>query len=113
MLLSFHPCLPFCWICYQQQGSFAPRMLLRFVATMSPSEAPLAFHRSPGCSKLYGFPAPPISRRDEESFSSCLGLPARDTPSRAQQIEEVNLVDARNARSPVIDVQRTTFPMSE
>src|ERR1700694_1238614 len=32
------PCLPFCWSCYKQQGSFAPRTLLRFVATMNPSE---------------------------------------------------------------------------
>src|SRR5436190_23311415 len=24
------------------------------------------------CRRLYGFPAPPISRRDEEGFSSCL-----------------------------------------
>src|ERR1700735_856695 len=27
------------------------------------------------CGRLYGFPAPPISRRDEEGFSSCLACP--------------------------------------
>ena len=27
------------------------------------------------CLRLYGFPAPPISRRDEEGFSSCLAHP--------------------------------------
>src|SRR5260370_16873957 len=32
-----HPCLPFCWNRYKQQGSFAPRTLLRFAATMNPS----------------------------------------------------------------------------
>src|ERR1700730_537095 len=32
-----HPCLPFCWNRYKQHGSFAPRTLLRFAATMNPS----------------------------------------------------------------------------
>src|SRR5260370_32959350 len=32
-----HPCLPYCWNHYKQQGSFAPRMLLRFATTMNPS----------------------------------------------------------------------------
>src|SRR6202011_802234 len=36
--LSFHPCLPFVGAVTKQQGSFAPRTLLRFAATMSPSE---------------------------------------------------------------------------
>ena len=40
-----------------------------------PSRHPLAFHRFPGCRRLYGFHAPPISRRDEEGFSSCLACP--------------------------------------
>ncbi len=33
---------------YKQQGSFAPRKLLRFAATMS-LRNPLVFHRLPGC----------------------------------------------------------------
>src|SRR3984893_12780544 len=32
------PLPPFCWNCYKQQGSLAPRTLLLFIATMSPSE---------------------------------------------------------------------------
>jgi hypothetical protein len=35
--LSFHPCLPFCWSHYKQQGLFAPRPLRRFPATTGPS----------------------------------------------------------------------------
>src|SRR6266853_5391594 len=72
--LSSHPCLPFCWSYYKQQGSFAPRKLLRFAATMSPSET-LSSSTDFLDVQLYGFPAPPISRRDEEGFSSCLACP--------------------------------------
>src|SRR5947207_5929864 len=32
------PLPPVCWSYYKQQGSFAPRTLLRFIATMSPSK---------------------------------------------------------------------------
>src|SRR5450756_497767 len=32
-----HPCLPFCWSHYKQQGLFAPRPLRRLLATTGPS----------------------------------------------------------------------------
>ena len=52
----------------------APRTLLRFLATMSPSKTLSSSTDFLGA-QLYGFPAPSISRRDEEGFSSCLACP--------------------------------------
>src|SRR5712671_2219267 len=37
--MSFHPCLPFGWSHYKQQGLFATRTLLRFLATTDPAES--------------------------------------------------------------------------
>src|ERR1700756_2263577 len=48
-----HPCLPCCQRCCKQQGSFAPRSFLRFVATMSPSET---------LSSSTDFPVSPVIR---------------------------------------------------
>jgi hypothetical protein len=53
-----HPCLPSCWSCCKQQGSFAPRTLLRFCATMSPSEA-LSSSTDFPVFPVIRFPAPP------------------------------------------------------
>ena len=39
-----------------------------------PGRHPLVFHRLPGCRQLYGLTWP-ISRRDEEGFSSCSACP--------------------------------------
>ena len=67
----------------KQQGPFAPRTLLRFLATMSPS-ATLSSSTDFLGSPVIRFAAPPISRRDEEGFSSCLAHPchraAANTP---------------------------------
>jgi hypothetical protein len=67
----------------KQQGPFAPRTLLRFLATTGPSatlSSSIDFLGSP----VIRLPAPPISRRDEEGFSSCLAHPchraAANTP---------------------------------
>ena len=61
----------------------APRTLLRFLATTGPSatlSSSIDFLGSP----VIRLPAPPISRRDEEGFSSCLAHPchraAANTP---------------------------------
>src|SRR5712671_6550585 len=45
---------------------------------MSPSETLSSSTDFPDV-QLYGFPAPPISRRDEEGFSSCLARPCHRT----------------------------------
>ena len=61
-----------------------------------PSRHPLAFHRFPGFRQLYGFPAPPISRRDEEGFSSCLAGPGhRAVPSTPPEDRALQSVCAR------------------
>ncbi len=69
-----HPCLPSCWSHGKQQGLFAPRTLLRFVATAGPSATLSSSTDFPGF-LVIRLPAPPISRRDEEGFSSCLTCP--------------------------------------
>ena len=78
-----HPCLPVSQRKCKQQGPFAPRALLRFFATMGPS-ATLSSSTDFLGSPVIRFAAPPISRRDEEGFSSCLAYPchraAANTP---------------------------------
>ena len=78
-----HPCLPVSQRKCKQQGPFAPRALLRFFATMGPS-ATLSSSTDFLGSPVIRFAAPPISRRDEEGFSSCLAHPchraAANTP---------------------------------
>ena len=68
-----HPCLPFWGSRCTQQGLFAPRSLPASATTgpsvtLSPSTDFLV-------SPVIRLPAPPISRRDEEGFSSCLAHP--------------------------------------
>jgi hypothetical protein len=78
-----HPCLPVSQRKCKQQGPFTPRTLLRFFATMGPS-ATLSSSTDFLGSPVIRFAAPPISRRDEEGFSSCLAHPchraAANTP---------------------------------
>src|SRR5206468_12278729 len=50
---SVHPCLPFCQSHYKQQGPFAPRTLLRFLATTDPAES---------LSSSTDFPVSPVIR---------------------------------------------------
>src|SRR6266480_585913 len=54
----------------QQQGLFAPRALPRFNATTGPS-ATLSSSPDFPVLPVIQVPVPPISRRDEEGFSSC------------------------------------------
>src|SRR5712692_6800294 len=59
----------------QQQGRFAPRTLLRFIATTDPAVTLSPFHRLPVVAVIRLLFAPPISRRGEEGFSSCSAHP--------------------------------------
>ena len=43
-----HPCLPFCWNRYKQQGPFVHRHYPGFLATVGPIRHPLAFGPLPG-----------------------------------------------------------------
>jgi len=75
VLLSIHPCLPYRLRHRVQQGPFALRTLLRFnantslAATVSPSAD---FPVDAGYTAAL---APPISRWDEDGFSSCSACP--------------------------------------
>jgi len=57
-----------------QQGSFAPRTLLRFSATTTIHHHLVVSH-FPGLAGYMTYPAPSISRWDEDGFSSCLACP--------------------------------------
>jgi hypothetical protein len=57
-----------------QQGPFAPQTLLCLSATADPSVTLSPFPDLP-VSPVIRFPAPPISRRGEEGFSSCSAHP--------------------------------------
>ena len=57
-----------------QQGSFAPWELPQFIATTNPSATLSSSTDFPGF-LVIRLPAPSISRRDEEGFSSCLTCP--------------------------------------
>ena len=61
----------------EQQGPFAPRALPRFVATTGPSATLSSSADFPGVAGYTAYLAPPLSRRDEEGFSSCSTCPCR------------------------------------
>ena len=69
----------------EQDGPFAPQTLLCFSATTDPSATLSPVPDFPVLPVIW-FPAPPISRRDEEGFSSCLACPCHravaSTPPR-------------------------------
>jgi hypothetical protein len=77
VLLSRHPCLPCCRRTCEQQGPFAPRALLRFVATADPSATLSSSADFPGSPVIRPTQLPRISPRDEEGFSSCSLCPCR------------------------------------
>jgi len=81
-LLSCHPCLP-CWRrSHEQQGPLAPRALLRFIATTSPTATVSSSADFPVDTGYTAYLAPPISRWDEDGFSSCSAHPChRATPT--------------------------------
>jgi hypothetical protein len=70
--LSSHPCLPYCWSRYKQQGLFAPRTLLRFFATAGPS-ATLSSSTDFPVFPVIRLPAPPISRTGRGGLLQLLG----------------------------------------
>jgi hypothetical protein len=72
---SSRPCLP-CWRrSHEQQGPLAPRALPRFIATTNPSATVSSSADFPGDTGYTAYLAPPISRRDEDGFSSCSAHP--------------------------------------
>ena len=73
--LSVRPCLPYGQKNYKQQGRFAPRALLRLVATTDPSDSLSPSARFPGVPGYAAYLAPFISDRDEEGLSSCSAHP--------------------------------------
>src|SRR5258708_14164410 len=64
-----------------QPNSRAPWLPGRYTGSSLLRTRPRPSRRPPTsrCFRLYGFPAPPISRRDEEGFSSCLARPCHRT----------------------------------
>jgi hypothetical protein len=70
--LVISPLPPFLLEPLQTAGSLCSTDITPLPRYYRPGRIPLAFHRHPGGHRLYGFPAPPISRRGEEGFSSCL-----------------------------------------
>ena len=78
-----HPCLPSCWSLCTSAGPLRSTNITRFTATTGPSvtlSSSIDFLGSP----VIRLPAPSISRRDEEGFSSCSAHPchraAANTP---------------------------------
>ena len=73
-VIIIHPCFPCCQSHRIQQGPFAPRTLLRLIATMDPSDS-LSPSTDFPVIPVIRLPAPQISPRDEEGLSSCLARP--------------------------------------
>ena len=72
MFLSFHPCLPFCWSCYQTAGLLRSTDVTPLRRYYEPIRHPLVVSRLPGGAGYTAYPASALSGRDEEGFSSCL-----------------------------------------
>ena len=73
--LSSRPCLPVLSEDCHQQGPFAPRTLLRFIANTNPSATLSSFDSLPAVHGYRTYLAPEISPWDEEGFSSCSACP--------------------------------------
>src|SRR3989454_1255265 len=70
---------------------------------LGPVRHPLAVGRFPGETGYTASPAPPISRRDEEGFSSCLSCPARRAvahapPESTRRVSQTATIPAAFAR---------------
>ena len=68
-----------------------------------PVRHPLVVGRFPGCTGYTAYPAPPISRRDEEGFSSCLTCPghravAPTPPEGSRRVSQTATVPAAFTR---------------
>src|SRR5215468_3008532 len=70
------PVPPFLMRNCQQQGSFARRALPRFLATPNPSATLSSSADFPVVPVIRPTQLPPLSRRDEEGFSSCSTRPS-------------------------------------
>ena len=98
--LSSRPCLP-CWRrIHEQQGPLAPRALSRFIATTSPSATVSSSADFPVETGYTTYPAPPISRWDEDGFSSCSAHPCH----RAAPTTPPERIDTR------VRVRRSMLP---
>ncbi len=97
--LSARPCLP-CWRrSHEQQGPLAPRELRRFIATTGPTATVSSSTDFPGDTGYTAYLAPPISRRDEDGFSSCSAHPCH----RAAPTTPPERIDASvRIRRPVL-----------
>ena len=73
--LSSRLCLPCCQSHYRQRGRFPPPALPGFPGTTNPSATLSPVSRLPVLPVIRPTFAPPISRRGEEGFSSCLSRP--------------------------------------
>ena len=69
------PLPPCCQSRYRQQGRFPAPALPGFTGTTNPSATLSPVSRLPGAPGYTAYLAPPISRRGEEGFSSCLARP--------------------------------------
>jgi hypothetical protein len=82
-----------------QQGLFAPRALPRFTATADPS-ATLSPSTDFPVSPVIRFPAPQISPRDEEGFSSCLTCPCHRAVANSPPERLVASISLRRSMLP-------------
>ena len=73
--LSAHPCLPCCQRNCRAAGPHRSGGITHLPRYRGPLRHPLAFRPLPRCTGYRAYLAPPLSRRDEEGFSSCLTRP--------------------------------------
>ena len=105
--MSGRPCLPCCRRRCRTAGPLCSAGITPPPRSYGPVRHPLAVGRFPGCAGYTAYPAPPISRRDEEGFSSCLTCPGHradaHTPPegtcRASQTATVPAAFARKAHA--------------
>ena len=100
-----HPCLPVSERKCKQQGPFAPRTLLRFTATMSPSATLSSLHRFPGFAS-YTVCCSGNFSSGREGFSSCarilvivLPLTPRQSVSPLQSVAAIHVAFALSVRA--------------
>ncbi len=82
----------------------ASRALLRFTATTGPTATVSSSADFPGDAGYTTYPAPPISRRDEDGFSSCTAHPChRATPTTPPERIDASV----RIRRPILPSSRT------
>ena len=75
MPLSSHPCFPVLIEPLPTAGRLRSTDVTPLPRYYEPLRHPLVFPPTSWLHQLYGFPSPPLSRRDEEGFSSCSTCP--------------------------------------